>query len=350
MTEAHDVTATAATTTTTTPTTTPTTGRARRFARWFMAHTSAREDGAALALVRIFVGLSMLILVVPFVFTDAGHEIVRFAFCDDDAGGFRGMVGSRGIRLFGGPVPDVFFGFFVVTAVCAVLMVLGLFGRLPILIAAFTTNVALGQNSDVSGGGDALLGNALFLLLLSNCTQTLSLDCYWRTRRWIDATPVAAWPRKVAMVQLAIIYTTTGLQKLVSTAWTPLDGFSALYQILQSPQWSRVPLLVDAADGWLVGPFVAMTAITIVWECGFWVVLWKKRWRPVMAVVGIGLHVGILLTMEVGIFSWLSMALYPTMFSEGSARLLQRLAHRRARGPGQRDTPPLHRPSSSSTS
>jgi hypothetical protein len=299
--------------------------RVRRAFAWCVAQTSAREDGAAMALMRIAVGLSTLILVVPFAFTEAGQEIVRFSFCDDDAGGFRGMVGSPGIRLFGGPVPEVFFGLFVVSIVCAVLMVVGLFGRVPILVAAVATNIALGQNTDVSGGGDALLGNALFLLLLSNCTQTLSLDCVWRTGRFVDPTPVAAWPRKLALVQLAIIYTTTGLQKLVSTAWTPLDGFSALYQILQSPQWSRFPRLVEAADGWLVGPLVAMTAITIVWECGFFVVLLKPRWRAAMAVIGVGLHTGILLSMEVGIFSWLSMAMYPTMFGAASARLAARM-------------------------
>ena len=153
----------------------------------------------------------------------------------------------------------------------------------------------------------------------------MSLDCLWRTRRLVDPTPIAAFPRKVALIHLAVIYTTTGLQKLVSTAWLPLDGFSALYQILQSPQWSRVPTLVERADGWLVGPLVAMAAVTIVWECAFFIVLWKRRSRPLMAIVWVGLHIGILLTMEVGIFSWLSMALYPTMFAAGSSRLLYRV-------------------------
>ena len=38
-----------------------------------------------------------------------------------------------------------------------------------------------------------------------------------------------------------------------------------------------------------------------------------------------GLHIGIALLMEVGVFSWLSMALYPAMFSAFAAQIEQRV-------------------------
>ncbi len=66
-------------------------------------------------------------------------------------------------------------------------MVLGLFGRLPVLVAAVATRIALSQNMEVSGAGDALLGNALLLLLLGDVTATLSLDCRLRTGRYVRA-------------------------------------------------------------------------------------------------------------------------------------------------------------------
>ncbi len=302
--------------------------RLLRLRAWYMAHLATVEDGAAMALVRMFVGGSLLVLLVPFVATEAGREVVRFAFCDDDFGGYRGIVGSPAVRLLGGPTEAVLQGLLLTATIASVFMVVGLFGRVPILVAAVCTNIAFAQNADVTGGGDALLGNALFLLLLADATATLSLDCRWRTGRFVDATPVAAWPRKLALVQLAIVYTVTGVQKLVSSAWTPLDGFSALYQILQSPQWARSPGFIEATNGWLVLPAALMSLATIVWEVGFFMVLIKPRWRGLFAVVGVGIHIGILLLMEVGIFSWLSMSLYPTMFPRQCGALAARFSRR----------------------
>jgi hypothetical protein len=289
--------------------------RWRRAWQRYLSQLAAREDGAALAAVRIGIGIAVLTLTLPFVFGDAGRDIVTFAFCDVEFGGYRALEGSSLLRWLGGPRPEVMLGLLRVASVAAALMVLGLGGRLPVLVVAVTTHLVFGVNADVSGGGDALLGNALFLLLLGDCTQTLSLDARLRTGRFIDPTLIAAWPRKLILVQLAIVYTVTGVQKLVSSAWTPLDGFSALYQILQSPQWARDPDLVVWTNGWLVVPTAVLSFVTIAWEIGFVVVLLKRRWRWLFALTGIGMHVGILVLMEVGAFSWLSMAMYPAMFA-----------------------------------
>jgi hypothetical protein len=298
--------------------------RLRRAWHFYLAQLTSREDGAAIAAVRIGVGLAVLTLVVPFVVDDAGREIVNFALCDIDAGGYRPLRGSALLRWLGGPRPEVMHGILTTASIAAVLMVAGLGGRLSVLIVAVTTHLVFSVNADVSGGGDALLGNALFLLLLGNCTQTVSLDARLRTGRWVDPTAIAAWPRKLILVQLAVVYTVTGLQKLVSSAWTPLDGFSALYQILQSPQWARDPDLLVSTHGWLVVPAAVLSFVTITWEIGFFVVLIRRRWRWLFALTGVLMHAGILVLMEVGAFSWLSMALYPAMFGDEIAALVER--------------------------
>jgi hypothetical protein len=302
--------------------------RWRRVWDVYLRHLAAREDAAALAAVRIGIGLSVLMLVVPFVVTDAGRAIVTFALCDVDFGGYRSLRGSTVLRWLGGPRPEVMQGLLMTASLAASLMVVGLGGRLSVLLVAVSTHLVFSVNADVSGGGDALLGNALFLLMLGNCTQTLSVDARLRTGHWIDPTPVAAWPRKLMLVQLAVVYTVTGLQKLVSSAWTPLDGFSALYQILQSPQWARDPDLIVWTDGWLVVPAAILSVVTIVWEVGFFTVLFSRRWRWLFAVTGVLMHAGILVLMEVGAFSWLSMALYPAMFADEVAALVAKARRR----------------------
>jgi hypothetical protein len=299
--------------------------RLQRLWAWWVALLDARESGAAVAFMRIGVGLSLLLLLVPFVCTEAGRDVVVFSFADDDVGGYRNLAGTPVVNALGGPTPPVLHGLLLTSLLAAVCMVLGVFGRLPVLVAAIATRVVFLQNGDVSGGGDALLGNALFLLLLADCTHTLSLDCRLRTGRFVDVTPVMAWPRRLALLQLAIIYTTTGLQKLVSTAWTPFDGFSALYQILQSPQWTRFPHLIEDTNGWLVVPAMLGSAVTMAWEVFFFVVVLRPRWRWLFALTGVALHIGIALLMEVGVFSWLSLALYPAMFPLLAGQIEQKI-------------------------
>ncbi len=292
-----------------------------------LRETSMTEPGTATALVRIGTALSMLVLFVPFVFTEAGRDVVRFAFCDEAYGGYRVLKeGTRGIGYFGGPSEAVIQGLLMTSIVCAVLMLFGVLGRAPVLVAAIVTKMVFAQNSDVSGGADSLLGNILFLLLLADCTATLSVDAKLRCGRFVDHTPIAAWPRKLMLIELALVYTTTGWQKLVSSAWTTLDGFSALYQILQSPQWAKAPAIITDADGWLVVPAAIASLITIVWECTFFVVLVKPtlRVRVIYAVTGVAMHIGIITLMQVGIFSLLAMSLYPAMFATYISRMSTR--------------------------
>jgi hypothetical protein len=302
--------------------------RLRKLWQKLLASTSTTESPLPLALFRIGVGVSMLWLIVPMLVTTVGRDVVVFAFVDRESGGYRNLSGTWGADLFGGATPDVVFGLLWVSALCGLLMVLGLFGRVPILIAAITTRIALSQNMDVSGAGDALLGNALLLLLLGDVTASLSLDCRLRTGRFLDATPISAWPRQLAAVQICVVYTSTGLQKLVSMAWTPFDGFSALYQILQSPHWARFPDLIPSTNGALAIPCAVLTGVTIIWEVTFILVLFKKHWRPWYVVVGVGVHLGILILMEVGVFSIISVAFYPVLFSPQTLEAVHRLRAR----------------------
>lgn len=298
----------------------------RRPIRWWLDQTRRTENGAAIAVSRILVALCVLALVAPLCVTEAGRQTVTFGFCDVAHGGYKSITGSWFLRLLGGPQPRVLFALLATAGVSAFCLLAGVFGRVPALICAICTSTALTQNTEVSGGGDALLGVALLILVLADCTSTLSVDCFLRTRRWIDETPIAGWPRLLGLFHLTTVYVATGLQKLVSTAWWPLDDFSALYQILQSPHWSRFPLFVEQHANLLVVPLAIGTAVTILFEVSFWVALLSHRLRIVYALVGIGLHLGIALFMEVGIFSWLSLALYPLLFPNEFARWARRLA------------------------
>ena len=58
-------------------------------------------------------------------------------------------------------------------------MVAGVGGRAPIALVLLVYRPSAMVNSDTFGGYDLMISNAVWLLLLSNCTATLSVDC-WR--------------------------------------------------------------------------------------------------------------------------------------------------------------------------
>lgn len=288
------------------------------------AQSLALEDGITLALMRILVALALLDQLLPFVLSEDGRDVLRFAFSDTAHGGYRNLLPTPWMKTLGGNDFELHHTMLSIALGANVLLLLGLFGRLPALVLAFMTGLVYAQNNEVSGGSDLLLGNVLFFMVLGDTTHTLSLDCRIRSGRFLDPSPISAWPRKMAMIQLVTVYTATGFQKLVSTSWLPFDNFSALYQILQSPQWMRFPRLISDYGAWVLVPAWLGSVTTIVWECTFPMVLIQRRSRLVYGVVGAGLHLGIWAVMEVGLFSHLSMAFYPSLFAPELSRWVKK--------------------------
>ena len=98
--------------------------------------TQLQENGAAFALIRIFLAGSLLIQLTPLAFSELGHDVVAFAFADDDIGGYRNLRATPGLEFFGGNDPSVLVLLLRVSFGAAVLLGLGLFGRLPAIVAA----------------------------------------------------------------------------------------------------------------------------------------------------------------------------------------------------------------------
>lgn len=274
---------------------------------------SKREQGQSLALMRMLIGFALVLEMGRYCLMNDGTDVLVFSFADASEGGYREVEATLLLDLLGGAHPAALLGLAWCNLICGVLLLLGLFGRLPAMVAWLLTASLLGPPA-ISGGSDLLLQTSLFTLGLSDCTRTLSLDARIRTGSFVSADLVPAWPRQLALWQLCVMYGATGMQKLVSTAWLPTDDFSALYQILQSPHWARFPALMLDAQGAFVIPAAIATALTISWEITFPLVLFVRRLRVPFALVGLALHLGIWVTMEVGLFSLLSLAFYPTLF------------------------------------
>ncbi len=199
----------------------------------------------------------------------------------------------------------------------ALLWTVGLWTRTTNVVLWLLTLAFLWRNPNHLNGGDYVLMVGLFLLMLSPCGRALSLDARRRRHQTGQTRPAytEAWPVRLIQIQLCTLYCCTGLVKLkgewdwdgpfhlTGTWW---DGTSVHYvaNFLHMTRWSYAQLPVPF---WVTRP---LTYATAWWEALFpLLVLWRWTRRPALAF-GLLLHLGIVLQVEVGTFSFFTMAFY----------------------------------------
>lgn len=299
--------------------------------RWtsWVAFTSEKEPALVLAIFRVLLSLCAIGSLLT------AMDVLSVLWIDAAHGGAFTLEPTRLVRLFGGPTPPVIQTFWWVALVAAALSAVGLGGRWPLLVAGQAYTALVRTNAGITGGYDAMIGIAFWILFFSGANATLSVDAWRRTKRLLTDDLIPAWPRRVLVLQLVVIYFITGLQKM-SPVWTPLGGYSALYWVYQDPTWRRF----DMSFTTKLYPLLQVgTAITWHWELSFPVVmawLWARRtkarggrlrrallrWdlRKLYLAIGVCLHLGILLTLNVGPFSFVSLSFYPLFFRPEEVR------------------------------
>lgn len=292
------------------------------WSRW-VRFLDRREDGLALALFRVAVGLTVLGTLLSVVAAGAFDTI----WMDADHGGYRDFSRpSWAWRAMGGWSPDRVRAVYAVAVAAAFATTVGVGGRVLGRLVPFVAlhgYLALADlNGHAGGAYDELLANSLWLLVLAGPTRTLSLEAWRRTGRLLPRGEVHGVVRDLIVYQAILMYTMTGWQKL-SVHWVPGGDLAALYYILLQPTWQVRDMTWVA---WVFPMTQLATAVTWLWEVtaplwglaylaslpgvrwGGW--LRRGRVREAYGIVGLVFHLLILGTMNVGPFSWASMALY----------------------------------------
>lgn len=308
----------------------------RRFVDWL----HAPEPAAWLGLTRVAVAL-VAAYNVAWTWASGAHAWVWYDRAD---GGYRVLRGPWWFDLVGGDPLAVQATMAGGIGAC-LLLAAGVggpvLGRVIGLVAAQLFLALSDRNGQAGGSYDLLTAASLWLMVLAGGTQTLSVHAWRRTGRWHDPDAVAPrWTRLLVAWQLLVMYATTGWQK-VSVHWVPGGDLSALYDILQQPTWSRADRL------WLSHPVAYAatqvgTLVSWLWEVltPIWGLWWlaataqvdlgrlgralvAARVGLVWAAVGAVFHLAVHVLMEIGPFSWASLALYAAMASpEGVARIV----------------------------
>jgi uncharacterized membrane protein YphA (DoxX/SURF4 family) len=317
--------------------------KARRWER-LVSYLNAGEDPLSLALARIVICTTVATHVVR-LFASGAAEL---AFLDHARGGMSETHGW--LEALGGPEPSTLYALGAITLLASTAGALGLFTRPALLVTWLSMRALSSLNTEAQGSYDALIVDILFVLMLSGASRTLSLDA----RRKPEPRRAARWPRILLVAQMGFLYLGSGLHK-GSSGWVPGGDASALWYILQQPTWSRLGELPLRAYP------LTQIATTLVWffEVGsplFVLAFFLRETAPrgrvlaalkrgldrirfleIYLAIGLAMHVGIELTMEVGPFSFASLALYPAAIAP--ERLRGWIDRARRRRPAATETP-----------
>jgi hypothetical protein len=273
-----------------------------------------RESPHGLAMVRILLGAC---LVGDLVNTWA-RGLVSALY---STAGYANLYATGWSRALGDdPGPIVF----AIAFVAAIAMMLGVATRVSCVVFALASAQLGWIAPDADRGIDMIARIAALILALSQSHAVWSVDAIVM-RRLGKPMPaqVPAWPRYLLLLQLVWIYFSGGINKSAA-AWGPTGGFRALENIVTDPHLARLP------EGWIapITPLARIaTAATIAFELGapvyvlaYWLVDRGKRavraavWtRRVWIALGISFHVGIAITLRLGMFPYAMLALYPAL-------------------------------------
>lgn len=295
-----------------------------------------REPAYALALVRIAVGL-----VVSWDFaTVARLRLVSALWAPGEHGGMGPSSAATPLSPLVGWLdasPMAAWILYLTASLSALCVCLGFFSRSGALLLVLSWAQLALLAPDADRGIDALLRNALLLLACSGAGATLSLDARLRHGRWLHEASVPAWPRYLLILQLSVLYAGAGWLKQMAP-WTALGGYSALYITLSQPHYASLPLSPQLLG--LLYPLLQLATFATVWferlALLLPLVLWlrataqrggrlrtainRARLLELWVSLGITFHLGLALVLDLGMFPWGCLALYPALAAPASVR------------------------------
>ena len=186
------------------------------------------------------------------------------------------------------------------------LLLLGVGGRVVVILAWALHMGFLQRNAGVVFGADVISAVFLFYLAFSDsCARLSVLNLLRKTKPLrMDSDILSSVMMRLMQFQICIIYAYTGFEKLKGGSWW--EG-TALWTVLANPQmvkmdWSflrNVPLVIA------VGSFVS-----IIFEIYFPAAMLNRKWRKPWLTLGVFFHVTIGLTMGLMHFSLFMISTY----------------------------------------
>jgi uncharacterized membrane protein YphA (DoxX/SURF4 family) len=300
--------------------------RLAELGRAWVALWDRREAPTALAMVRIGIALVLL-----YDYLDLWQlGIVEAMYARPPDGYATGYTRGLWSVDWLGAGPDAAFALWLASIVSLVMVVIGALTRVACIVAVLISAQFAFLAPDADRGIDGLLRLVLLIVALSRSHAIWSVDAWvWKKLGRPPPAEVPAWPRYLLFLQLLWVYFSGGHNK-TGLEWGPQGGFTALANALSDPHFARFD------PGW-VGPIYPLTrlatAATMAFELGAPLMIvftyfaatrdrpgrirrWcnKLRLRWIWIALGLSFHVGIAITLRLGIFPLGMLAMYPVLF------------------------------------
>jgi uncharacterized membrane protein YphA (DoxX/SURF4 family) len=152
--------------------------------------------------------------------------------------------------------------------------------------------------------GDLILRSILLLAVAVGPSGAyLSVDAFRRGWSW-RAPHISVWSLRFVQLHISMGYLLTVILKLSGEHW---PGGTAVWYAMNLVDLARFPV-----PGWIIAPPVGavVTWLTLAVELGVGVGVWFGRTRAAALIGGVLLHLGILMTMDIGLFSLVMLVSY----------------------------------------
>lgn len=198
--------------------------------------------------------------------------------------------------------------FFWVFLLFAVLLTVGLLSRFS-SIAVFLCLISLhNRNLYILNSGDTLLRVTGFFLMFAPTDAAISVDRLlriWRGREGLEIDPISPWAQRMIQIQAALAYFSTFLWKMRGTEWI---GGTAVYYTTRLLEFQRFPF--PALENGIILKLLTWSTLFVEFALG--VLIWFRRIRYWVLLMGVCLHLSIEYLMNIPLFQWIAMATYVT--------------------------------------
>ncbi len=211
-----------------------------------------------------------------------------------------GQLTWRWSILRGVEEPWVFALIFALWLAAGVGLLIGFLPRLCAAVAWCLSLSVVNANFYLHNSGDNVRTILLLYLMVSPCGAVWT----WRRQRTAEATYTPAWPVRLLLIQLGLIYFMNGVYKMSGGDWR--DG-SIMHYVMANAAWTRVSF----AQFPLPLPLLqAMTWTVLLWELGFPLLMLMRPVRTPALCLGVFFHLGTAAGLQIAAFPFYMLCLY----------------------------------------
>ena len=199
-------------------------------------------------------------------------------------------------------------GFFWVTMLFAVCLTVGFKSRFSSVAVFICFSSMYRRNSFILHSGDTLLRACGFFLMLAPTDAAISVDRLlriWRGKEGNEQPLCSPWAQRMIQIQTSMVYLSTFAWKTVGADWR--NG-TAMYYTSRLLEFQRFPM--PALENGLAVKLATWFALAAEGTIG--ALVWVRKIRYWILLLGVCLHLGIEYSMNIPLFQWITLAAYVT--------------------------------------